>query len=73
MYVSFYQISHLDTGFMGDPSGQLNSSENSGKLDKGPMTRNCGGEWGSFSICRLVVSSVVAEHQTYFENKTHTY
>jgi len=59
-----YHISHLFFGFIGDPNLQWNSSENSNKLDNGPMTRNFGGECGSFSICRLVVSSVTAEHQT---------
>lgn len=59
-----HQISHLLVGFIGDPNLHWNSSENSAKLDNGPMTRNFGGECGSFSICRLVVSSVTAEHQT---------
>lgn len=37
------------------------------------MTRNFGGECGSFSICKLVVSSVTAEHHTLNQkpNKNH--
>lgn len=65
MCVMFYHISHLLVGFIGDPNLHWNSSENSFEFDSGPMTRNFGGECGSFSICRLVVSSVTAEHQTY--------
>lgn len=34
-------------------------------FDSVPMTRNCDGECGSFSICNRFVSSVVLEHQTY--------
>lgn len=60
-----HHISHLLVGFIGDPNLHWNSSENSSKFDNGPMTRNFGGEWGSFSICKFVVSSVTAEHQTY--------
>lgn len=59
-----YHISHLSRGFIGEPIGQLNSFENSFKFDNEPMTRNRGGECGSFSICKLVVSSVTAEHHT---------
>lgn len=65
-FYSFYHISHLTVGFIGVPSLQWNSSENSGKLDNVPITRNCGGECGSFSICKFVVSSVTAEHHTYY-------
>lgn len=62
---SIYHISHLSRGFIGEPNGQLNSCENSFKFDNEPITRNFGGECGSFSICKFVVSSVTAEHQTY--------
>ena len=61
----FYQTSHFSTGFILEPGLQLKLSEKSGKFDNGPMTRYFGGEWGSFSICRLIVSSVIAEHQTF--------
>lgn len=46
------------------PAAQLNSLANSFRFDNGPITRNFGGECGSFSISKLVVSSVTAEHQT---------
>lgn len=60
-----YHTSHLFFGFILDPTGQENSWENSGRLDRGPITRNWGGEWGSFSICKFVASSVLEEHHTY--------
>lgn len=61
---SIYQTSHFSLGFIFEPSGQLNSSANSGRFDKEPMTRKFGGECGSFSIWRLIVSSVTDEHHT---------
>lgn len=62
---TFYQTSHLSRGFIFDPSGQLNSLANSGRLESDPMTRKFGGLCGSFSICKFIVSSVMDEHHTY--------
>ena len=39
------------TGFIGEPSGQFQSAENSAMLEKGPFTRNLHGE---FYIIRYV-------------------
>lgn len=50
---------------MGEFVGHENSLENSLRFAIDPMTLNRGGEWESFSICRLVVSSVTEEHQTW--------
>uniref|UniRef100_A0A182QDW6 Peptidase S1 domain-containing protein n=1 Tax=Anopheles farauti TaxID=69004 RepID=A0A182QDW6_9DIPT len=61
---SAYHTTHFSSGFMPVPSGQWNVSENSFRFESGPITRYLGGEWESFSICRVVVSSVTAEHQT---------
>lgn len=66
-YNLIYQTSHFSAGFMRDPTGQLNSLENSGRFDSDPMTRKFGGECGSFSICKFIVSSVIDEHQTWNE------
>lgn len=59
-----HQISHLFFGFIGEPTGHRNSLENASKFDRVPITRNCGGACGSFSISKLVVSSVIVEHHT---------
>lgn len=72
MPVDVYQTSHLLSGFIGEFAGHLNSFENACKFDNGPMTRNLGGACGSFSICRFVVSSVTAEHQTCCEIGTES-
>lgn len=65
---SFHHTSHLFFGFIFDALGQENSWENSGRFDSGPITRNRAGEWGSFSICKFVASSVLEEHHTYKTN-----
>lgn len=63
--IYIYQTSHFFIGFIRDPGLHLNSSENSLRFETGPITRNLGGEWESFSISRVVASFVMAEHQTY--------
>lgn len=53
-----YHTSHLCTGFIGEPSGQLKSSANSFRLLSGPSTRNWAGEWTPVVI-RIFIDSAI--------------
>lgn len=51
-----YQTSHFCAGFIGDPTGQLKSFENSTILLMGPSTRNWPGECTPVVIRIFMVS-----------------
>lgn len=59
-----HQTSHLSTGFMGEPSGQLNCSENSRRLETDPMTRKFGRLWESLMMELLMSPGVLVVHHT---------
>ena len=59
-----YQTAHFLTGFMLDPWGQLNESENSWILLMGPMTLNMGGEWDPTITRNFSTSFRYFPHQT---------
>ena len=64
---SFYQISHLLSGFIFDPLGQLYACANSSEFARVPRTLNRAGECASSKIWRRFDSGVPTEHQTYRE------
>ena len=51
--VKSHHTLHFLTGFMGDPSGHPQSSENSGMLDIGPFTLKLEGEYLPFRTCKI--------------------
>ena len=51
--VKSHHTLHFLTGFMGDPSGHPQSSENSGMLDIGPFTLKLDGEYLPFRTCKI--------------------
>ena len=58
-----YHTTHLSSGFMGDPTGHFQISENSLILSIGTRTLNLAGEWGSVSTWFRSPSVVMEEHQ----------
>ena len=58
-----YQTSHLSTGFIFEPRGQLKSSANSLLLLKGPFTLNIPGECAPVLILFSRALSLYLEHQ----------
>ena len=68
----FYQTSHLAFGFMSDPTGHWNTSENSLVLDRTPMTLNLAGEWESSRIWSWLAWGVDVEHQTWKNYSEHS-
>ena len=49
-----HQTLHFFSGFMGEPSGQLQSAANSGMLDSGPLVRKLDGACASVRIWERV-------------------
>ncbi len=70
--VTLYQTSHLALGFIGVPTGQRKTSENSLVLERTPMTLNRAGEWESSRICNWLACGVEVEHQTWILKKFPT-
>ena len=62
LYFSDHQTVHFLTGFIGEPSGQFQSSENSGMLEKGPLTLKGAGEWTPVRTLFLVDSGLLTVH-----------
>ena len=58
-----YQTTHLSSGFIGDPTGQLKSSENSLILDNGAITLKRWGEWESVKMIFFSLSFRWLPHQ----------
>ena len=58
-----HQTSHLSTGFILDPRGQLKSLANSLLLENGPCTLNIPGEWTPVLILFSSALSLYFEHQ----------
>lgn len=70
--LSPYHTSHFSVGFIRLPGLHWKTSANSFMFDNVPITRNCDGECGSFSICSRFVSSVVLEHQTFNSDQKYS-
>lgn len=64
LLLSYHKI-HFFRGFMGDPRGQLNASENSLELITVPITRNRDGECDPYLIVFLIDSFRSFSHQIY--------
>lgn len=60
-----YQTLFFSSGFIGDPTGQLNSLAKSYELDKVPMTRKRPGEWTAVFSLFLIASGRIAPHHTW--------
>ena len=59
--VQYHQTRHFSAGFIGDPTGQFQSLANSGRFEKGPLTRQFEGEWGSVRIWVLRAAGLETE------------